>query len=115
MTRYNHTSVQQEDGNVLETGGALDTPLAESSEMSEAVGTSGPTISAHPTTPDEDVLDSRFSRHLNEQFPPLQFPPELARRVLTHASYVKARTDGHNARLGFLGARQSQLLFLSRH
>jgi hypothetical protein len=51
----------------------------------------------------EEVLDSRFARHLNEQFYPLQFPPELARRILTHGSHQRAAINGHNARLSFIG------------
>jgi hypothetical protein len=52
---------------------------------------------------EEELLDSRFVRHLNEQFSPLQFPPELARRILTHGSHRRAAIDGHNARLSFVG------------
>ena len=47
--------------------------------------------------------DSRFARHLNAQLSPLTFPPELARRILTHASHKKAPIDGHNARMSFIG------------
>ena len=47
---------------------------------------------------------SRFSRHLNEQFAPLSWSDELARRVLTHGSHKASAVDGHNARLAFLGA-----------
>ncbi|KZP11431.1 hypothetical protein FIBSPDRAFT_913615 [Athelia psychrophila] len=53
-------------------------------------------------------MESRFARHLNEQFTPLNFPPELARRILTHGSHDKAANDGHNARLAFIGRRVMQ-------
>jgi hypothetical protein len=59
---------------------------------------------------DEEVLDSRFSRHLNQQFAPLKFPPLLAKRILTHGSHSKSVEDGHNARLGFIGTCQPYLI-----
>lgn len=46
--------------------------------------------------------DARFAAHLNSVFPSLEFPPELARRLLTHGSH-KAAIHGHNGRLGFIG------------
>ena len=49
------------------------------------------------------MLHSRFAQHLNAQLSPLKFPPELARRILTHASHKKAPIDGHNARMSFIG------------
>jgi len=63
-------------------------------------------------TPKSD--DTHFSDHLNGVFPPLQFPPELARRVLTHGSH-KAAVEGHNSRFSFMGRRVLEaylLLFL---
>ncbi|KAI0767632.1 ribonuclease-III-like-domain-containing protein [Fomes fomentarius] len=55
--------------------------------------------------------DSLLSEHLNKVFSPLQFPPELARRILTHASHPDASLS-HNGRLSFVGRRvlQSYLL-----
>ncbi|KAH9944914.1 ribonuclease-III-like-domain-containing protein [Amylocystis lapponica] len=52
-----------------------------------------------------------MAQHLNSQFPPLKFPPELAARVLTHASHPDAVLR-HNARMSFIGRRvlQSYLL-----
>ena len=50
----------------------------------------------------EERCGTRFSNHLNGVFPGLQFPPELARRILTHASHQTA-TNGHNASLSFIG------------
>jgi len=47
--------------------------------------------------------ESHLAEHLNGLFHPLQFPPELARRILTHASHPAA-INGHNARLSFMGA-----------
>ena len=42
-------------------------------------------------------------RHLKRLFPPLDFPPTVAKRMLTHISAVEA-WEGHNARLSFVGA-----------
>ncbi|EJF59875.1 hypothetical protein DICSQDRAFT_64192 [Dichomitus squalens LYAD-421 SS1] len=55
--------------------------------------------------------DDGLVRHLNDVFSPLQFPPELASRILTHASHPDA-VRRHNARLSFVGRRvlQSYLL-----
>ena len=53
-------------------------------------------------TSKEHSSDSYFVEHLNGLFPPLQFPPELARRVLTHGSHPSA-ASGHNAGLRFIG------------
>ncbi|KAI1792730.1 hypothetical protein LXA43DRAFT_886881 [Ganoderma leucocontextum] len=55
--------------------------------------------------------DDILVQHLNDLFSPLQFPPELASRILTHASHPDA-TRRHNARLSFVGRRvlQSYLL-----
>ena len=47
--------------------------------------------------------ESHLAEHLNGLFHPLQFPPELARRILTHASHPAA-INGHNAGLSFVGA-----------
>ncbi|KAF8067978.1 hypothetical protein FPV67DRAFT_1562152 [Lyophyllum atratum] len=57
--------------------------------------------------------EPRFAEHLNALFPTLQFPPELARRVLTHASHPAA-VHGHNAALSFTGRRvlESYLLLM---
>lgn len=46
--------------------------------------------------------DARFAAHLNSVFRPLEFSPELARRILTHGSH-KVAIHGHNGRLGFIG------------
>ncbi|KAI6150078.1 hypothetical protein EDD17DRAFT_1193438 [Pisolithus thermaeus] len=50
------------------------------------------------------TTDSPLAAHLNSVFSPLQFPPELARRILTHGSHPEA-IHGHNGRLAFIGAR----------
>jgi len=47
--------------------------------------------------------DPHFAEHLNGLFPTLQFPPELARRILTHGSHPAA-IHGHNAAYSFIGA-----------
>jgi len=45
-----------------------------------------------------------FQEHLNQVFSPLQFPKELAKRILTHGSH-SASVGGHNAGLSFIGRR----------
>lgn len=47
--------------------------------------------------------DAVLVRHLNDVFSPLNFPPELASRILTHASHPDAMRR-HNGRLAFVGA-----------
>lgn len=47
-----------------------------------------------------------MAEHLNEVFAPLEFPPEVAQRVLTHLSHKDA-VQGHNARFAFMGASPS--------
>ena len=47
--------------------------------------------------------EAQFQEYLNRLLSPLQFPPELAQRVLTHGSHYLARR-GHNAGLSFIGA-----------
>ena len=46
--------------------------------------------------------DARLASHLNSVFRSLEFPPELAKRILTHGSH-RAAIHGHNGRLGFIG------------
>jgi hypothetical protein len=55
--------------------------------------------------------DPYFAEHLNGLFSTLQFPPELARRTLTHPSHPSSR-HGHNAAYSFMGA--FLLIFLDR-
>lgn len=45
-----------------------------------------------------------LTEHLNGLFPGLEFPQELAKRLLTHASHPAA-IDGHNGGFGFIGRR----------
>lgn len=64
-----------------------------------------PPVASMPVTGRPEVRSgSKFSDHLNGVFPGLQFPSELARRILTHASHQTA-TNGHNASLSFIGRR----------
>lgn len=45
-----------------------------------------------------------FANHLNKAFGgTLAFPPELAARLLTHASHPSSRFVGHNGRFAFTG------------
>ncbi|KAG9311588.1 hypothetical protein JVU11DRAFT_7797 [Chiua virens] len=67
------------------------------------------TLSYNTRVSDED--DARFSAHLNSVFRSLDFPPELARRLLTHGSH-KAAIHGHNGRLGFIGRRVLESYYL---
>ena len=50
-----------------------------------------------------------LAQHLNKTFPPLEFPPALAQRVLTHLSHHDSVT-GHNSRFAFLGGVASPSL-----
>jgi len=63
--------------------------------------------------PDREALDTQqsesqvpvhFAEYMNRLFSPLQFPPELAQRILTHGSHRLARR-GHNGGLSFIGRR----------
>lgn len=65
---------------------------------------------ATPATPAASVKEAdgaRFSRHLNEVFEPLEFPPELSQRILTHGSH-KLASQGHSGKLNHLGRRVLQ-------
>lgn len=57
------------------------------------------------------TADSPLAAHLNTVFSPLQFPPELARRILTHGSHPEA-VHGHNGRLAFIGRRVLESYYL---
>lgn len=46
--------------------------------------------------------EPHLAEHLNGLFPTLHFPPELARRIVTHGSHPAA-TRGHNAAYSFMG------------
>ncbi|PPQ72688.1 hypothetical protein CVT25_012289 [Psilocybe cyanescens] len=56
------------------------------------------------TEPQESRVPPHFAEYMDRLFSPLQFPPELAQRVLTHNSHALARR-GHNAGLSFIGRR----------
>jgi hypothetical protein len=55
------------------------------------------------TTPTSSPDISTLSQYLNQTFTPLNFPPELAQRILTHISH-RDSLIGHNSRFSFLGA-----------
>jgi hypothetical protein len=63
--------------------------------------------SAQVATRPEEL--ERMKAHLDGLFAPLEFPTELARRILTHASHRDA-VSGHNQRLSFIGASPSSSL-----
>lgn len=44
-----------------------------------------------------------MANHLNRTFGTLVFPPELATRLLTHASHPASKVVGHNFRFAFAG------------
>ena len=54
---------------------------------------------AHPPAPTDNLT---VIRHLQELFPPLVFPEDVALRVITHASW-KGGEEGHNGRMAFVG------------
>lgn len=89
--RHGHTAVQRQPQFGLREDDALTVGTTVDGEIVDGSSSQG-----------QDEV-SRFSRHLNEQFAPLNFPSELARRILTHGSHAKAPMDGHNARLAFVG------------
>ncbi|KAL4241665.1 hypothetical protein ABKN59_000843 [Abortiporus biennis] len=60
-----------------------------------------PSLSAQSSPTDSSVY---LAKHLSTLFSPLQFPQELATRILTHASHRDAHIS-HNARLSFIGRR----------
>ena len=67
-----------------------------------------------PSSLEVASLDSDWAVSLlASQFPPLDFPPDLAKRILTHPSYRRgAQTYGHNTRLAFMGRRVMDAYFL---
>jgi hypothetical protein len=54
------------------------------------------------TTPASANVSELLARHLNKTFAPLEFPPTLAQRILTHLSHHDSAI-GHNSRFAFLG------------
>ncbi|KAG2078227.1 hypothetical protein BDR04DRAFT_1131958 [Suillus decipiens] len=54
---------------------------------------------------------TQFAAYLNNVFPSLHFPPELAQRILTHGSH-KTAVHGHNGRLSFVGRRVLESYYL---
>jgi hypothetical protein len=53
----------------------------------------------HPAAPTES---QEVIEHLRRVFPPLEFPEDVALRIITHVSW-KGGAEGHNARLSFIG------------
>ncbi|KAF8638980.1 hypothetical protein AX17_001812 [Amanita inopinata Kibby_2008] len=80
-----------------------------------AAETLADSVSKDETPSVEQKSTLHLVEHLNGLFPPLQFPPDLARRILTHGSHPSA-IHGHNAGLRFIGRRVIEsylLLFLN--
>ncbi|KDQ60397.1 hypothetical protein JAAARDRAFT_174469 [Jaapia argillacea MUCL 33604] len=61
-------------------------------------------IGSRDASSTSEVDHSAPAKHLGDVFPPLEFPEELVRRMLTHGSHKDA-LQGHNARLSFMGRR----------
>ncbi|CAG7847311.1 SubName: Full=Uncharacterized protein {ECO:0000313/EMBL:CCA72036.1} [Serendipita indica DSM 11827] len=55
----------------------------------------------HPPAPTDN---KKVVEHLRATFPPLEFPEDVALRIITHSSW-KGGAEGHNARLAFIGRR----------
>ncbi|KAG5735239.1 hypothetical protein E4T56_gene10305 [Termitomyces sp. T112] len=53
----------------------------------------------------------QLADHLNFVFPELHFPPEVAKRILTHGSHPSA-IYGHNGALSFMGRRVMESFLL---
>lgn len=86
---------------------AQETVYADDVPEPEAVMAGEESNGAGVSEVSQDILHSEavdLAQHLDTVFSPLQFPPELARRILTHASH-KHSIHGHNARLSFIGRR----------
>ncbi|KAF8548824.1 hypothetical protein OG21DRAFT_1448664 [Imleria badia] len=79
-----------------------------STRHAQSISEDHPSSHADSRRPDDDA---RFAAHLNSVFRSLEFPPELARRMLTHGSH-KAAIHGHNGRLGFIGRRVLESYYL---
>ncbi|PCH36760.1 hypothetical protein WOLCODRAFT_140571 [Wolfiporia cocos MD-104 SS10] len=88
----------------------------QSSSSSSLHDTRAPVPSRERVIPVRNPNDiGDLEHHLNSLFPPLKFPPELAARVLTHASHPEAIFRSSN-RLSFIGRRVLQTylhLFIS--
>ena len=75
---------------------AFSTPTTSSKESSQE--------SWSETSVSADRTPEELARHLNERFGrALVFPPELATRLLTHASHPVSKVVGHNMRFSFVG------------
>ena len=76
------------------------------SQVSQEV--SNPSARESSEAPEEKASLRRdapaLKEHLDQLFPPLNFPPELAARILTHSSHPDA-VHSHNARMSFIGMR----------
>ncbi|TFK49476.1 hypothetical protein OE88DRAFT_1633124 [Heliocybe sulcata] len=65
---------------------------------------SGPRPTATTSRPRTEYSTGHLTEHLNKVFAPLDFPHDLARRLLTHQHHADANS-GHNGRFAFLGRR----------
>jgi len=87
--------------------------LHSRSFASAAYATAHPPAERRVTAP-PNAAPELLSQHLNKTFAPLQFPPTVAQRILTHLSHLDS-VIGHNSRFAFLGRRTLEaylLLFL---
>ncbi|KAF8157061.1 ribonuclease-III-like-domain-containing protein [Crassisporium funariophilum] len=93
-----HLQPRVADGTNFDSRASSSTVGSSSSqEVSESIGNAETRTERARATP-------YFEEHLNSLFSPLQFPRDLARRILTHGSHAAA-FGGHNAGLSFLGRR----------
>ena len=75
-------------------------------------GPAPPPPRSRPELSNEETVDK-----LAQLFPTLVFPPEVAQRIITHASWNKG-LQGHNGRFIFIGRRVLRvyaMLFLTSH
>ncbi|KAI0059411.1 hypothetical protein BV25DRAFT_1961305 [Artomyces pyxidatus] len=79
----------------------------ESYGLQPETPTRRPVSSSAPLSVASNIASSSSSpvtQHLNGVFKPLEFPPDVALRILTHLSHKDALA-GHNARFSFMGRR----------
>lgn len=67
-----------------------------------------------PDPTERRLTDGRRMEYFARLFGSLQFPPELAHRVLTHNSHSAAR-QGHNAALAFIGTPSTCVFPLNKY
>ena len=87
---YAHTSRRPRS-----TSSALYSPAPNSTSGRRSQSEASPTFTSGTS--------EELASHLDKTFETLVFPPELATRLLTHASHPVSRVVGHNGRFAFTG------------